>query len=215
VIKKFLLLQILITSILVFVSYSFLSLNIEHYATGFESSVLDLKSVELRNGDMIFRRGISIESQIVLMSDRECEYSHVGMIYFLEGKPSVIHSVPADSGDDKEYIKLEPLEKFLAKDKASRFALYRLRSKVKDEPQKACEYAYDCYRKKYSFDNDYDLKSNSKLYCTELIWKAYKQAGIDLVENRIKSIDFLMINKKMIMPGSIIQSKLLENIYSN
>ena len=164
---------------------------------------------------MIFRRGISIESQIVLMSDGECEYSHVGMIYFLDGKPFVIHSVPGESNGDDEYIKLESLEDFLADDKASKFAIYRMRISSEDEPHKASVYAYNCYLKKYCFDNNYDLQSNSKLYCTELIWKAYKHVGIDLVENRIRSINFLMINKKMIMPGSLIQSRLLEMIYSN
>ena len=123
--------------------------------------------------------------------------------------------MPAESDDKDEFIKIEKLESFLTVDKASRFALYRVKNKTGSESQTASEFAYDCYSKKYCFDNDYDLNSDSKLYCTELIWKAYKYAGIDLVNDRFKSIDFIMINKKMIMPGSIIQSKLLENIYTN
>ena len=201
--------------LLVVTSYSFLPFLIEPSVTNHRVRDFLIQKVQLKNGDLIFRRGTSIESQIVLLSDRESEYSHVGIIYILNGKPYVIHSVPSEADEKNEYIKMEKLESFLSDDKAARFALYRLRDELKDESQAAGGFAYNCYLRKYSFDNDYDLKTDSKLYCTELIWKAYKSAGIDLLNGRLRSVNFIVVNKKLIMPSSIIQSKLLRNIYSN
>lgn len=214
-IRKFFIIPVFTIIIFVFVSYSFLPFNNANRANDFKKSLAHLQEKKLKNGDLIFRRGLSLESQIVLLSDDESEYSHVGIIYIINGKPFVIHSVPAESEIENECIRLEVLEDFLSGDKASKFALYRFNNELHDESQTAGSFAYDCYLHKYSFDNDYDLKSNTKLYCTELVWKAYKHAGVDLVENRYKRINFIMINKNMIMPSSLTESKLLKIIYSN
>ena len=213
--KKFLLFPVLLIVIFVCINYSFLSFHLVSSTTDSIASLSILQSKNPKNGDLIFRRGVSLESQIVLLSDGESEYSHIGIIYIINGKPFVIHSVPAESEIENECIRLEVLEDFLSGDKASKFALYRFNNELHDESQTAGSFAYDCYLHKYSFDNDYDLKSNTKLYCTELVWKAYKHAGVDLVENRYKRINFIMINKNMIMPSSLTESKLLKIIYSN
>ena len=171
--------------------------------------------LELQNGDLVFRRGRSIESQIVLLSDGNSDYSHAGIIYIKNKKPFIIHSVPGEINEENELIKMESVNEFLSKEKATRFAVFRLENRLNSVTQEASDFAYECYLKKISFDNHYDLESNTKLYCTELIWKAYKTAGIDLVKNRLRNINFIVINKNMIMPSSIIESKYLKQIYSN
>ena len=215
VIRKFLFIPALIIVIFILVSYSFLPFNNASRGNDFKKSLANLQEMKIKNGDLIFRRGISLESQIVLLSDRESEYSHVGIIYLINDKPYVIHSVPAEDKTENDNVRLEKLEKFLSEDRASKFALYRLKDELNNKPGYAASFAYDCYLHNYSFDNDFDLVSNSKLYCTELVWKAFKSVGVDLVENRYKSMNFIMINKKMIMPSSLIQSKQLKNIYFN
>ena len=200
---------------LAFASYSIALLYSVESTKGQNTSLVLLQQLKLQNGDLIFRRGISIESQIVLLSDRSSEYSHVGLIYNLNGKPFVIHSVPAESGEITEYIKMESIQDFIDEEKSEKFAIYRLKDQSLNKVQKASSFAYNCYQHKYRFDNDYDLNSDKQLYCTELIWKAYMSAGVDLVCNRLKNINFIITNKTMIMPSSIIESKLLQNIYSN
>jgi uncharacterized protein YycO len=172
-------------------------------------------NLKLYNGDLIFRRGRSIESQIVLLADRNSIYSHVGMVHIEEVEPFVVHSVPAENGDEKEFIKMEKVEDFLSKEKAARFAVFRLKEGFGDISQSASEFVYDFFLKNYRFDNQYDLLSDKNLYCTELIWKAYQKAGVDLVQNRLYSINFIVVNKKMILPSSIIESNHLKLIYSN
>ncbi len=179
------------------------------------SSLVLSNQLDLQNGDLIFRKGRSIESQIVLLSDGNSDYSHVGIIYLKDGKPLVIHSVPAENGEEHEFIKLESVEDFLKKDKAVRFAVFRLEDSLINSTKAASEFAYNCYLNKFCFDNQYDLNSDTKLYCTELIWKAYQQIGIDLVQNRLHDIIFIVINKRMIMPSSILESKYLKVVHSN
>jgi uncharacterized protein YycO len=174
-----------------------------------------LNQVDLKNGDLIFRKGRSIQSRIVLMADKNPEYSHIGIIYYYKDKPFVIHSVPKEDGDVDEFIKMESVDDFLDEEKAAKFAVYRLINYPDYTTETASKFAYNCYLKKFSFDNKYDLKSDTELYCTELIWKAYKQAGTDLVNNRLQEINFLIIKREMIMPGSIIESELLKKIFSN
>ena len=205
---------ILLTIIVVFTSYSFIKLH-SNNSNQIQKSVLVLSKLNLQNGDLIFRRGTSIESQIVLLTDQDSEYSHVGMIYIINGRSFVIHTVPKENDDDPGYIKLESIDDFLSEGKAARVAVYRLIQNSLEKINIASSYAYNCYIKKYCFDNNYDLVTDAQLYCTELIWKAYKQAGIDLVCSRLRNIGFIITNKKMIMPSSIIESKLLKKVYSN
>lgn len=202
-------------TVLAFASCSIALLYSVESIKGRNISLALTQQLNLQNGDLIFRRGISIESQIVLLSDRSSEYSHVGLIYYLNGKPFVIHSVPAESNEITEYIKMESIQDFIGEENAEKVAIYRLKDQLLNKVQTASSFAYNCYQHKYSFDNDYDLNSNSQLYCTELIWKAYMSAGVDLVCNRLRNINFIITNKIMIMPSSIIESKLLQNIYSN
>jgi len=203
---------LLLTIILVFASYSFIN---SHTNNSIQNSTLDLRKLNLQSGDLIFRRGTSIESHIVLLTDQESDYSHVGMIYIINGKLFVIHTVPKENDADPGYIKLEPINRFLSDGKASRLAIFRLHQYFSEKINTASNYAYNCYVKKYCFDNNYDLVSDKQLYCTELIWKAYKRAGVDLVCSRLRNINFIITNKIMIMPSSIIESKLLEKVYSN
>ena len=205
---------ILLTIIVVFTSYSFIKLRSSN-SNQIQNSVLVLSKLNLQNGDLIFRRGTSIESQIVLLTDQDSEYSHVGMIYKINDKLFVLHTVPKENDDDPGYIKLEPINDFLSEGKAARVAVYRLIQSSLEKINIASSYAYNCYIKKYCFDNDYDLVTDAQLYCTELIWKAYKHAGIDLVCNRLKNINVIVTSRTIIMPSSIIESKLLKKIYSN
>jgi len=205
---------LLLTIIVVFTNYSFVKLHSSN-SNQIQNSVSILSKLNLQNGDLIFRRGTSIESQIVLLTDQDSEYSHVGMIYKINSRLFVIHTVPKENDVDPGHIKLESIDEFLSEGKATRVAIFRLLQNSSGKINIASSYAYSCYLKRYSFDNNYDLSSDSQLYCTELIWKAYMSAGVDLVRNRLRNISFIITNKIMIMPSSIIESKLLQLIYPN
>jgi hypothetical protein len=160
---------------------------------------------QVQNGDIIFRRGRSLESQAVLLYDKEKEFSHVGMIYSLDGETKVIHAVPTKNHKN-EWVKLENISTFLSKKNASQFAIYRPNISSKQK-QRVVQKAYSFYKQKVVFDNEYNLLSDQQMYCTELIIKAFTYSDIDLGEIPLTTINFVLNKTQIIMPGSIQKNK--------
>lgn len=170
-----------------------------------------IENTNFRNGDLIFRKGKSLASQAVLVSDNNSNYSHVGMIRIIDNKTFVIHAVPGESKTGIDYIKCEPVEEFLSFKKASNGAVYRL-SDSGINYDKASLIAYRCFTSKMLFDDRYDYISENKYYCTELVWKAYKSCGIDILNNKIGILNLPFSKKGIILPSSLIKSKYVDII---
>lgn len=173
----------------------------------------DFNKLAFQDGDLIFRRGLSLSSHAVLLSDKNSRFSHVGMIRILNGKAFVVHAVPGESEQEVEYLKMEPVSEFLDKEKATLGAIYRLKNADKEKNLIVAKKVEGFARKKLTFDNKYDLESDNKLYCTELIWKAYKSIGIDLTEGKRNKLNFPIGPSEIILPSLIQHSSLLEEIY--
>ncbi|MCF8298375.1 MAG: hypothetical protein K9J13_12585 [Saprospiraceae bacterium] len=164
----------------------------------------------LENGDLVFRKGRSIESFAVYLADKEKEFSHVGMVYVSNDKFLVIHAVPTDN-HKQESVKMESLKTFLSPKNASAFAI--VRPKIKSyKKQIVAQEAYKFYQNKICFDNDYDLETNDKLYCTELIIKAFKNANIDIGNNPLTQINFIMGKHSVLMPGTLLKNPFFKRI---
>ena len=159
---------------------------------------------DLCNGDVIFRRGRSVESYAVLLADKNREYSHVGIIWIENREQFVIHAVPGENNEEAEYIKKEKIAGFLSKEKASKFAVYRPYLSAQTN-EKAAKNALNYYNNHYTFDGQYDLNTDNKLYCTELIIKAFGQVDSQLHNFNSTSLNFLFSTKKIILPSNIIE----------
>lgn len=168
----------------------------------------------LKDGDVIFRRGTSFVSNMVLMADKNSQYSHTGIIKIIQNKFYVVHSVPAEQPGEKDLAKIELLESFLRKDRTTALAVYRLKIENDYISNYATEIAYNFAKKKTPFDPDFNLHDDSRLYCTELIWKSYLQAGIDILDNKFDNMDIPLFKGPYILPGTLLKSKHLKPIYS-
>jgi len=173
-----------------------------------------LNNVKFRSGDLIFRRGKSFESEAVLLTDRNSRYSHVGLLFLLKGKPYVIHAVPYETGQGRDEMKCEELGSFISFDKASRAAVYRVGGMSDAGLEKAVGWAKKAFDTRVEFDGDYSLVSDDKLYCTELIWKSYRAAGIDLVKGHFDVLNLPLKGGNYILPGRLIMNPLLKKIQS-
>jgi len=161
--------------------------------------------IKLQSGDLIFRRGRSAESHVVLLTDHKSQFSHVGIIYVENLVPYVIHAVPGENKGGPDFIKKEKLTTFLAPEKASTYSIYR--SDYSEEINKsAALFANQLYRQKLLFDNKYDLKTDDKLYCTELVLKVFQQATNQSVKLHTTRLSVLIGNIDLIMPGNIIEN---------
>lgn len=168
----------------------------------------------LQDGDLIFRRGRSAESHVVLVADSKSEFSHVGIIYIENKTPYVIHAVPGENKCGKDYIKKEKLTDFLAPKKASEYSVYR-----SDFPEtinkNAASFANHYYQEKRVFDEKYDLSTDDKLYCTELILKVYLQATNQSFQLKTTQLKIFFGNIELLMPGNIIESAHFHSIINN
>jgi hypothetical protein len=173
-----------------------------------------LSNTELQNGDLIFRKGRSMASHAVVITDQQSFYSHVGLIVLQKNEPFVVHAVPGESENGIDYIKCESVSSFIDKHKASKVAVYRCKEQEVQKLKYLSQKALSLYKKRLIFDDDYNLESNNKLYCTELVWKLYKQIGVDLIDNHFDELSLPVVKGKYILPGNFIKSEYLFKVYA-
>jgi hypothetical protein len=175
--------------VLVFLLNNYFSFKSKKYNS------LKINSSVLKNGDLILRCGKSTESYLVHLADNTSQFTHIGIIAFENGNPYVIHAVPHKNKN----LKKESFSDFLNPKNASSYAIYRSYYNT-ETLTKVVNEAQNFYFKKYTFDNEYDLKTDTKLYCTELILKAFNNAGIYL-KLSAKEFDYVIGKRKIIFPS--------------
>ncbi|MDZ7763767.1 MAG: YiiX/YebB-like N1pC/P60 family cysteine hydrolase [Melioribacteraceae bacterium] len=173
-------------------------------------SSLDIDSDILCEGDIIFRRGISLISNMVLEADASSPYSHVGIIIFDSLQPFVVHAVPDESESGIDYIKKDSLNQFLRKDRASAYAVYRHYDRTAS--RLAAKISEGYYKKKILFDSAFDLFDSKELYCTELVWKAYKEVNVDITNNVFDTLTIPLGKNPYLLPGTLLRSSRLTKI---
>ncbi len=167
----------------------------------------------LREGDLVFRLGMGVSSRIVLAADDQGVYSHTGILTRQDDEWYVIHAVPyeSDGEDETDRVKLEPLAKFWASDRAAKGAV--MRTDAGDSLAScATGTAMEIYARNTLFDHDYDMTDTTKMYCTELIQYSYMAHGVDIAEGHESSMIFL--KHKCLLPLDLIKGNHLTMIYS-
>jgi hypothetical protein len=185
------------------------------YFTFKEANTIDISVVNknIEHGDLVFRKGPSLESFTVYLIDKEKEFSHVGIVYILDDEIQIIHAVPTKN-HEKEWIKMERLSTFLCPKNASTYAIIRPIIEA-EQKQKVAQEAYQFYQDKVYFDNDYDMRSNDKLYCTELIIKAFNNSDIDIGNNPLTQINFMLNKHSILLPGTLLKNPSFKRIINN
>jgi hypothetical protein len=159
-------------------------------------------TVGWKPGDIVFVEGKSLRSSVVrFLEFGHSDYSHVGLIVFDHDMPFVIHADPLRGRVVKEKWDL-----LLSPDRICEAAVFRVRGVSDAAISRACAIAEDDYFQAIPFNSDFDLATPNKLYCTELIWRAYLAAGIDLRKKPYGS------DSKYLLPSELIENKALIEI---
>lgn len=165
----------------------------------------------VNEGDIAFRRGHSAESRAVLHFDSLGMYSHIGIVVLADSVYKIIHCVPGESPDDR--IKMDNIGEFFAEDRAGAGAIARLPNRA-GHAFLAARYAHSKYREVILFDHDYDLDDTTRMYCSELVWKAYLHTGIDITARSRTIVEGVpLMSGTYIMPSDIYANKELNIIY--
>jgi len=169
----------------------------------------------VKNGDLIFRRGISMVSRLVTTSDKNGIYSHIGLIAIDDSGPMVIHAVPDEpiKKGDLDQVKIEPLTHFLSEIRTSKALLMRTDIGC-DTLRKVIKEAKRYVNQHTLFDHEFDLDTDDKVYCTEFIYKIFLFQGLDLTEERRSIYTIPVLGGTFIFPSDIQRNKRLTCIYS-
>lgn len=126
----------------------------------------------LRDGDIIFHESRSSQSRAIQLATKS-RYSHMGILYRQDGRWFVYEAI--------QPVKLTPLADWTARGRNGHFVVKRLRAARVLTPAVLARMRRvgEKYRGRH-----YDLYfewSNDRIYCSELVWKIYKEgAGIEI-----------------------------------
>ena len=169
----------------------------------------------LRAGDLVFRRGNGMASRAVMMADRHGSYSHVGIVVDSCGVMMVVHAVPGepDYEGDPDRVKMETPEKFYSAVNAKIGEVKRLRGDTA-AAARAARYALEAHRRGVLFDHDYDDADSTRMYCCELVERAYASAGRRLAGGVRHTVHLPGIRLRCILPSDICNNAALETVIS-
>ena len=170
------------------------------------------QDAELRPGDVVFRRGEGLTSQVVLVADREGEYSHTGIVVDSCGTLLIVHAVPGepDFEGDPDRVKADLPAHFFSSQLASLGEVCRPADSA--IAARAAQVAWNAYQRHTLFDHNYDDADTTRFYCTELVAFAFKQAGVDLTEGRGHHINLPTMQQDCLFPSDIYESDFLKSI---
>ncbi len=177
---------------------------------------------KLKSGDIIFQTSKSQQSKAIQLATHS-KYSHMGIIYVENDNIMVYEAV--------QPVKLTPLHEWINRGEKKHFVVKRLKESKKyltsENLMKMKSIGETFIGKNYDI---YFEWSNEKIYCSELVWKIYKEAvGIEIgklqslrefdLENEIvKEImakrygDTIPLDEKVISPAVMFQSDKLTTV---
>ena len=122
----------------------------------------------VRDGDVVFQTSRSAQSLAIQRATRS-PWSHMGIVFLRGGEPWVVEAV--------EPVKATPLASWIARGEGGRVAVKRLR----DADRALTPAAVAALRREAErfLGRHYDLAfgwSDERVYCSELVWKAYERA---------------------------------------
>lgn len=178
----------------------------------------------LRDGDIIFHTSRSAQSAAIQRATHS-RYSHMGLILHRDGKPFVFEAVST--------VKFTPLAQWIARGEGGRYVVKRWREA--DARLDAAGIAKLRARAQALAGKRYDLTfewSDDRIYCSELVWKAYERAfsvrigetqrliDFDLTDPAVKAKlrerygDAVPLRETVISPQAMFDSALLTTVVS-
>ncbi len=177
------------------------------------------ETVMPQDGDIVFHESTSRQSSIIKLAQHS-KWTHCGIVFYLGEKAYVYEAV--------EPVKYTPLKDWIARGKNGVYSAKRLESPLSASTIKKMKAVGIKYKGKH-YDTLFQW-SDSKMYCSELIWKIYSLgADIELCQPEQFS-DFPVSNptvkklikerygnkfdpsEQLVSPNALYKSKLLKEV---
>lgn len=169
-------------------------------------------SFRLQPGDVVFRRGGGFTSHVVINADREGQYSHCGIVADSCGTLFIVHAVPGepDFKGDPDRVKASMPQQFFSTEYTTIGEVLRPADSLVG--RRAGEHAWRLYQRHTLFDHDYDDADTTRMYCTELVAYAYRQAGHDVDQGRRHHVNLPILQGECMFPSDIYASDFLTSV---
>lgn len=177
---------------------------------------------KLKDGDIIFQVNPSGQGKAIQLATGS-KFTHVGIIFIENGKPVVYHAV--------QPVKKSSLKEFISMGVEGYYEIKRL--KDRDKELDASEIAKMKTAASTMLGKNYDIYfnwSDEEIYCSEFVWKIYKNAAgveagplkkmkeFNLEAKEVKEImkqrygSDLPLEEYMISPGDMFNCPLFEEV---
>jgi hypothetical protein len=177
---------------------------------------------KMQDADLIFQTSQSPQSQAVSMATTS-KFSHCGILYKINGDLFVFEA--------SQPVRLTPIAHWIQQGKDQKFVVKRLKNAASiltpARLQKMKDYSQQFMGKPY---DSYFEWSDTRLYCSELIWKIYKNGAqieltklrslkdFKLTDQRVQKIlqerygNKIPLDEKVVAPSDLVDSALLKTI---
>jgi hypothetical protein len=176
----------------------------------------------LRDGDLVFQISRSAQS-LAIQRATGSPYSHMGMLVHRDGQPFVFEAAVT--------ARYTPLASWVARGQDQRYVVKRLRDAEERITPEVLRKAQSVMRELAGKPYDFSFEwSDSRMYCSELVWKTYDRAlGIQLgdlqklrefelddpvvrVKLRERYGERIPLDEPVISPAAMFASPLLETV---
>ncbi len=138
-------------------------------------SLIAIGSSELKNGDIVLRTGRDLISILFSqLNTHDKRFSHCGIAFREEGDWYVYHSIGGEDNPD-EKLRRDRFSTFVKPEVNSGFAVCRYPIS-EEESEVLQKTVLQYYREHTPFDMQFSLESDDRLYCAEMVYKAYRTA---------------------------------------
>lgn len=170
----------------------------------------------LKDGDLVLRTGNDFISQTLRRFSRvDKTYSHCGIVRKEDGKFFVYNAIGGEDNPDAK-LRKESFEQFCDPGHNLGFGIFRYRLKER-ELNRLDSIVGLFYDKKIPFDLQFNLETDSSLYCAEFVYKALSLATgqshylpvSQIGDFKYVAIDNLFLNKHTIkIYSAVFQEKI-------
>jgi hypothetical protein len=186
-----------------------------------------IKVVEdsIREGDLVLRCGNDFISESLSdFSQQEKLYSHSGLALMNDSVMYIYSNMAGDINPD-EVMRRDNVDSFITPVNNVAVGVYRY-DLTKEELEKLKAIVFNHYANKLQFDMNFNLASDDKMYCAEMIAKAVEQASNkrisfskSLITKDLKEKYLKKLLEKRIVPSAKVADQkeylALDNLYIN
>jgi hypothetical protein len=174
----------------------------------------------LQEGDLVLRLNHDPASQFIKYFNRnDKSYSHAGIVLFENGYPYVYHIVNGDENPG-EQIRKDSLFRFCNPRKNFGFGIYRYKIDSA-EVKKLNALIHGWQETKVQFDHSFDLATDDRMYCSEMITKALAKATakrIEIATTQPTAIEAAALSSHVHLPITVarkLKMIAIDNLYMN